>query len=144
MAVKDRFGFHLCVSSARFSFRGPHRLFPPFIFWGRSYPGSNATGMAPNLTWFRSLGTISSRRFPIPQYITPMLECGHESSYPPSALAPTHRYPAVATMPWRSAYLVATGRHDFLDRATNRTVNEVRGISCVVHDISSKPPGILE
>jgi GMP synthase (glutamine-hydrolysing) len=34
--------------------------------------------------------------------------------------------------------------YDFLDRVTHRIVNEVRGISRVVYDISGKPPATIE
>jgi GMP synthase (glutamine-hydrolysing) len=34
--------------------------------------------------------------------------------------------------------------YDVLERISNRIVNEVRGISRVVYDISSKPPGTIE
>jgi GMP synthase (glutamine-hydrolysing) len=34
--------------------------------------------------------------------------------------------------------------HDFLGRAATRIINEVRGINCVVYDITSKPPGTIE
>ena len=34
--------------------------------------------------------------------------------------------------------------YEVLERISNRIVNEVRGISRVVYDISSKPPGTIE
>ena len=34
--------------------------------------------------------------------------------------------------------------HDFLSRTATRIVNEVRGISRVVYDVTSKPPGTIE
>ena len=34
--------------------------------------------------------------------------------------------------------------HDFLSRTATRTINEVRRINRVVHDISSEPPGTIE
>lgn len=34
--------------------------------------------------------------------------------------------------------------HDFLEKVANRIINEVRGISRVVYDISSKPPATIE
>ena len=34
--------------------------------------------------------------------------------------------------------------HDFLGRAANRIINEVRGINRVVYDVTSKPPGTIE
>ena len=34
--------------------------------------------------------------------------------------------------------------HDFLAQVSNRIGNEVRGISRVVYDISSKPPATIE
>ncbi len=34
--------------------------------------------------------------------------------------------------------------HEFLGRAANRIINEVRGINRVVYDITSKPPGTIE
>jgi GMP synthase (glutamine-hydrolysing) len=34
--------------------------------------------------------------------------------------------------------------HDFLARAANRIINEVRGINRVVYDVTSKPPGTIE
>jgi GMP synthase (glutamine-hydrolysing) len=34
--------------------------------------------------------------------------------------------------------------HDLLARASNRIVNEVRGVNRVVYDISSKPPATIE
>lgn len=34
--------------------------------------------------------------------------------------------------------------HDFLEKVSNRIINEVRGISRVVYDISSKPPATIE
>ena len=34
--------------------------------------------------------------------------------------------------------------HDFLGRAANRIINEVRGVNRVVYDITSKPPGTIE
>ena len=33
---------------------------------------------------------------------------------------------------------------DFLGRAANRIINEVRGINRVVYDVTSKPPGTIE
>jgi GMP synthase (glutamine-hydrolysing) len=33
---------------------------------------------------------------------------------------------------------------EFLGRAANRIINEVRGINRVVYDITSKPPGTIE
>jgi GMP synthase (glutamine-hydrolysing) len=34
--------------------------------------------------------------------------------------------------------------YDVLGRASNRIVNEVRGVNRVVYDISSKPPATIE
>jgi GMP synthase (glutamine-hydrolysing) len=34
--------------------------------------------------------------------------------------------------------------YDFLDRVSRRIINEVRGISRVVYDISGKPPATIE
>jgi GMP synthase (glutamine-hydrolysing) len=34
--------------------------------------------------------------------------------------------------------------YDFLDRVCRRIVNEVRGVSRVVYDITGKPPGTIE
>jgi GMP synthase (glutamine-hydrolysing) len=34
--------------------------------------------------------------------------------------------------------------YDFLDRVTLRIVNEVKGISRVVYDVSGKPPATIE
>jgi GMP synthase (glutamine-hydrolysing) len=34
--------------------------------------------------------------------------------------------------------------HDFLDHVCRRLVNEVRGVSRVVYDITGKPPGTIE
>jgi GMP synthase (glutamine-hydrolysing) len=34
--------------------------------------------------------------------------------------------------------------HDFLSHVSNRIANEVRGLSRVVYDISSKPPATIE
>ena len=34
--------------------------------------------------------------------------------------------------------------HEILGRAATRIINEVRGINCVVYDITSKPPGTIE
>ena len=34
--------------------------------------------------------------------------------------------------------------HAFLGRVVSRTINEVRGINRVTHDITSKPPGPIE
>lgn len=34
--------------------------------------------------------------------------------------------------------------HEFLSRASNRIINEVKGINRVVYDITSKPPGTIE
>ena len=34
--------------------------------------------------------------------------------------------------------------HAFLGRVANRIINEVRGISRVTYDITSKPPGTIE
>ena len=34
--------------------------------------------------------------------------------------------------------------HDVLKRASNRIINEVRGVNRVVYDISSKPPSTIE
>ena len=34
--------------------------------------------------------------------------------------------------------------HEFLGRAANRIINEVRGINRVVYDVTSKPPGTIE
>ena len=34
--------------------------------------------------------------------------------------------------------------HDFLPHVATRIINEVRGISRVVYDITSKPPGTIE
>jgi GMP synthase (glutamine-hydrolysing) len=44
-------------------------------------------------------------------------------------------------------FMTATATHlpwDFLDRVTNRIINEVDGINRVVYDITSKPPGTIE
>ena len=35
-------------------------------------------------------------------------------------------------------------KHDFLSRAANRIINEVKGINRVVYDVTSKPPGTIE
>jgi GMP synthase (glutamine-hydrolysing) len=34
--------------------------------------------------------------------------------------------------------------HELLARVSNRIVNEVRGISRVVYDVTGKPPGTIE
>jgi GMP synthase (glutamine-hydrolysing) len=34
--------------------------------------------------------------------------------------------------------------YDFLDHVSRRVVNEVRGISRVVYDVTGKPPGTIE
>ncbi|MFC1576336.1 GMP synthase (glutamine-hydrolyzing), partial [Candidatus Omnitrophota bacterium] len=34
--------------------------------------------------------------------------------------------------------------YDLLERASNRIINEVKGVSRVVYDISSKPPSTIE
>jgi len=34
--------------------------------------------------------------------------------------------------------------YDFLDRVSRRIINEVKGISRVVYDISGKPPATIE
>ncbi len=34
--------------------------------------------------------------------------------------------------------------YDFLDRVSRRVINEVKGISRVVYDISGKPPATIE
>ncbi|MFZ5887569.1 MAG: hypothetical protein ACOYYF_08900, partial [Chloroflexota bacterium] len=34
--------------------------------------------------------------------------------------------------------------HELLARVSNRIVNEIRGISRVVYDITGKPPGTIE
>jgi len=35
-------------------------------------------------------------------------------------------------------------REDFLDRISNKIVNNVKGINRIVYDITSKPPGTIE
>ena len=50
---------------------------------------------------------------------------------------------AVETIDFMTANWVSF-KHDFLDRVSNRIMNEVAGISRVVLDISSKPPATIE
>jgi len=50
---------------------------------------------------------------------------------------------AVETIDFMTAH-VAHLPHEFLSKISNRIINEVRGISRVVYDISSKPPATIE
>lgn len=50
---------------------------------------------------------------------------------------------AVETIDFMTAH-VAHLPHDFLEKISNRIINEVPGISRVVYDISSKPPATIE
>lgn len=50
---------------------------------------------------------------------------------------------AVETVDFMTAHVAALP-HDFLDMVATRILNEVRGISRVVYDISSKPPATIE
>jgi len=50
---------------------------------------------------------------------------------------------AVQSIDFMTAH-VAHLPHEFLDNLSNRIINEVRGISRVVYDISSKPPATIE
>lgn len=49
----------------------------------------------------------------------------------------------VETIDFMTAH-VARLPHEFLEKVSNRIINEVRGISRVVYDISSKPPATIE
>lgn len=49
----------------------------------------------------------------------------------------------VETVDFMTAH-VARLPHEFLELISNRIINEVRGISRVVYDISSKPPATIE
>ncbi len=49
----------------------------------------------------------------------------------------------VETVDFMTAH-VARLPHEFLEKISNRIINEVRGISRVVYDISSKPPATIE
>jgi GMP synthase PP-ATPase subunit len=40
--------------------------------------------------------------------------------------------------------MTAHWAHELPGRVSNRIINEVRGINCVVYDISGKPPATIE